>query len=250
MSVIVKRLAQPSLSEPILLGGVPDSGYVTKLIVEHVIKELKMTPLAEIFSSSLPPRIMINPDGTSQLVRNIIYFSEGGSRDVLLFTGDAQPMTPTGAFEISETALDIGSEFGLERVYTIGAGVTKDYSTPKVFGTGTDEGLVKELEELGVEPMKQGVVTWMNGVLLGLAKVRGLRGAFLCVYCLSSETGYFSDMKSAQLLLQSLSKIIGGEIDPASLAEKVKETWFLINDHDHERESREVKGYRQKGLYG
>jgi len=248
MAIIVKRLAEPNLSEPILIGGVPDSGYVTKLIVDHMIGELEPRPFVEIYSSHFAPRITVNPDGTSHLPRNVLYYHKGSSRDLLLFTADAQPVAPAGAFEISEAVLDVGSAFGTKLVYAIGAGVTSHYSKPRVFGVGTDEEMVKELEELGAEPMRQGLVTWMNGVLVGLAKLRGMRGAFLCVYCRESEAGYSSDAKSAELLLETLSKITGERIVPGDLPTRVKESWFQI--HDEARQEGQQKGQRPVGPYG
>ncbi|MDW0211242.1 MAG: PAC2 family protein, partial [Nitrososphaeraceae archaeon] len=58
----------PSLQSPILICGFPGSGYVGKIAVDHVISELQSEHLADIYSSSFPPQVMIKNSGTVELM--------------------------------------------------------------------------------------------------------------------------------------------------------------------------------------
>ena len=84
----------PSLRSPILICGFPGSGYVGKLATDHLIKELGSIHLADIYSSSFPPQVIIKNTGTVELMKNILYYvkDRGQKHDFLFLTGDAQPV--------------------------------------------------------------------------------------------------------------------------------------------------------------
>lgn len=168
--------------------GLPDSGSVAKLIMEQLLKQLKAEKFAEIYSNSLPARVRILENGTVELMKHSMFYWKGNNgNDIILYTGDAQPATPEAAYVLAEKALEIGQSLGVDTVLTVGAYVTGQFSgEPKVFGTGTNKELLKELEEIGVSPISEGSVTWMNGLLVGLSKLRNMKALFI-----SAETsGY------------------------------------------------------------
>ena len=85
----------PDLEEPYLICGLPGSGYVGKLAVEHIIQEVNAKLLADIYSPSFPPQVMIRSNGTAELMKNTIYYKKNdGKPDMLLLTGDGHPLTP------------------------------------------------------------------------------------------------------------------------------------------------------------
>ena len=58
----------------------------------------------------------------------------------------------------------------------------------------------------------------MNGIVIGIAKMRGLKGV-----CLLGETsGYVVDAKSSKSLLETLLSMIGMKIDMKNLEKRVK----------------------------
>ena len=81
--------------------------------------------------------------------------------------------------------------------------------------------------------MSQGNITWMNGLLFGLAKLRGMDGCFL-----SAETsGYSVDTKAARGVLLALTKVLGITIDMTRLDERAKEIEKLNHAIDtHQRD--------------
>lgn len=206
--------------------GLPDSGNVAKLIIEQLLKQLKAEKFAEIYSNSLPARVRILENGTVELMKHSMYYWKGqNENDIVLYTGDAQPATPEAAYALAEKALDIGQSLGANTVLTVGAFVTGQFSgEPKVFGTGTDKELLNGLQEIGVSPISEGSVTWMNGLLVGLSKLRNMKALFI-----SAETsGYIVDASAARSVLRVLSKRLGIPIDLTELDLRAKESDHLV----------------------
>src|SRR5207247_9517293 len=56
----------PKLHSPILIAGLPDSGRVAKIVLDHLVKSLKAAPLGYLHSDYLPPRVLLKPDGTPE----------------------------------------------------------------------------------------------------------------------------------------------------------------------------------------
>tara|TARA_B100000315_G_C14595867_1_gene599264 strand:- start:21715 stop:22470 length:756 start_codon:yes stop_codon:yes gene_type:complete len=222
LKVFLKLKEKPDLRHPVLVGGVADSGYVANLALDHFVKELKGKLFGEIYSYGFPPHIMIQSDGTAGLQKANLYFHRSPDRktDLLILGGDTQPSEPQAAYQIASEVLQLAKGMGIKKVYTIGAHVTGTaVEDPKIYATATDPNLVKKIADYGFHVMSQGNVTWMNGLLFGLAKLRGMDGCFL-----SAETsGYSVDAKAARGVLVALTKVLGITMDTTRLDERAKE---------------------------
>jgi len=213
----------PKLHSPILIAGLPDSGRVAKIVLDHLIKTLKASPLGYLHSDYLPPRVLLKPDGTPELMKHEFYYwvnSDETSHDLVLYTGDAQPILPEGAFRLSEAVVDLAERLGVGTLITVGAFITGRISdNPKVYGAASETDLVKELKSLDVQIIDSGAVTWMNGLIPGLAKVRNLKGLFL-----SGETsGFMIDPRAAMIILRVLIRKLGLQIEMKELEDQAKE---------------------------
>jgi len=102
----------------------------------------------------------------------------------------------------------------------VGAFITGRISdNPKVYGAASESDLVKELKALDVQIIDSGAVTWMNGLIPGLAKVRNLKGLFL-----SGETsGFMVDPRAAMIILRVLIRKLGLQIEMKELEDQAKE---------------------------
>ena len=217
----------PKLREPVLICGLPGSGYVGKIAVEHVITELKAGQIGELYSYSFPPQVVIKNDGTAEPMKNTLYAlkADGDAQDMLIFTGDSQPVTPEANYEIADKVLEIAQGMGVKQVFTLAAFVTGAFvEKPRVFGTATEIDLVRLIEKNDVIIMKEGTITGMNGVLIGVCKIRGMKGVSL----LGETSGYIVDAKASEAVLRVLSKIIGLKIDMGILEARSKETEVVI----------------------
>src|SRR5438034_10393759 len=64
----------PKLHSPILIAGLPDSGRVAEIVLDHLVKSLKAAPLGYLHSDYLPPRVLLKPDGTPELMKHEFYY--------------------------------------------------------------------------------------------------------------------------------------------------------------------------------
>lgn len=218
----------PNLKNPILICGFPGTGYVGKLAVEHLIEELNGKLIGEIFSYSFPPQLMIKSDGIAESIKNSIHIAKiNDKRDGIFITGDAQPITPDGNYQVSDKIINFAKELGVREVFTLAAYITGDFvDKPKVFGTATNSKLVQKLESNNVQIMKEGSITGMNGILIGVGKIMGLKGASL----LGETSGYIIDAKASQVVLEVLNSIFDTSIDLTNLSKKAKETENLMKN--------------------
>src|ERR671933_1247581 len=213
INVIYSSANLPQLNSPYLICGFPGSGYVGKMAIDHLIQELHAKHLADIYSSSFPPQITIRNDGIAELMKNSIYYSDNktlADKNLLLLTGDSQPANPDSEYSLAEEILDIASRFNSQMVFTLAAYITGVFiEKPRIFGTATHADIVRSFHERNVLSMDGGSITGMNGLIIGIAKLRGLKGA-----CLLGETsGYVVDAKASKAILENLNSKIGMTID-------------------------------------
>ncbi len=217
----VVYLEKPKLKEPILIEGLPGVGNVGKIAVEHLIDEIKAKKFAEIYSLDFPPQVIVDPDGIVRMVKNELFYWKG-KKDLIILTGDYQGLSSKGQYVLAEAILDIAEEFGTKMIYTLGGyGTGIEIEQPRVTGAATDRELVEELKKYGVifKGEEGGGIIGASGLLLGLGKMRGMRGA-----CLMGETsGYIVDPNSAREVIQVLTEILGIKISFSRLDEKAEE---------------------------
>ncbi|MEM1513414.1 MAG: proteasome assembly chaperone family protein [Candidatus Thermoplasmatota archaeon] len=214
-------LEKPQLKEPILIEGLPGIGNVGKIAAEHIIEEIKAKKFAELYSTDFPPQVIIGSDGVVRLVKNEFFYWKG-EKDLIILTGDYQALSPHGQYMLAEKILDLAEAFGVKMIFTLGGyGLGIEVERPRVTGAATDKELVEELKKHGVifKDEEGGGIVGASGLLLGLGKLRGMRGA-----CLMGETsGYIVDPNSAREVANVLTKILGLKISLSSLDRKAEE---------------------------
>lgn len=223
--IVVEIMEMPHLKNPTLICGFPGSGYVGKLAIDHMVEELKGIPFANMFSSSFPPQVLIQPDGTTDLMKNVLYYSRGQTNDLILLSGDAQPVTPESEYEMAEEIVKICDKLGVKIIYTLAAYITGAFSkTPKVYGTSTVPQIVKDFQKYNVSTMNSGSITGMNGLIIGVGKRKGITGI-----CLLGETsGYVVDAKASKAVLEALVKMLDLQLDLTGISKKAQDTEQLV----------------------
>ena len=228
IDIVVKD--KPDLSNPVIICGLPGSALVGKVAVDHLVATLPSKVLAEIYCEGLAPQVYVEENGTVSMLKNELYFWKGdGSqkRDLILYTADAQPSTPETEYGLSEAVIDFfQKEYKAKELVTLGAYVTGNFSqNPQVYATVTEESLSPRIREAGCNIMADGVITGMNGLLLGLAKLKGMSG-----YSLLGETsGYAIDPKASEALLVVLSRLLGVTVDMKELEQRAKEAQAIMD---------------------
>jgi len=223
--ISVEISSLPKLNNPKLICGLPGSGYVGKLAIDYVIDKLHAKQFGDIYSSSFPPQVSIQSDGTVDLVKNSLYYCQTNGEDLVLLTGDAQPVSAQGEYALAEEIIELCKKMNVTEIYTLAAYITGKFSkTPKVYGTGTSSKTVNEFSKFGISKMDKGNITGMNGVIIGIAKRSSIAGI-----CLLGETsGYVIDAKASKVILESLSKILNIKLDMSELEKRAKDTEEII----------------------
>ena len=219
-------LAAPKAEGGVLVCGLPGSGYVGKLAADHLVSSFKLKRIAEYSSATFPPQVSVKEDGTADPPRGELYFANARKKGLFVFTADAQPTTAEGEYELSDAVIKFAKKCGVKRVYTLAAYITGSFSnSPKVYGAGTSRGMIDSLAGKGATLMKDGGISGMNGLLIGVAALRGIEGA-----CLLGETsGYLVDAGASKAVLQLLSKVLDLPIDTSMLESKAEETSKVIS---------------------
>ena len=225
--VIEKVFRVPKATNPVLVCGLPGSGYVGKLAADHLVSTFKLKRVAEYTSESFPPQVNVRADGTVEEMKGELYFGQAAKgKDLFVFTADAQPATSNGEYELSDAVVKRAKKCGVKRVYALAAFITGSFSaSPKVYGAATSKAMLDSISQMGVNLMKDGGISGMNGLLIGMAALRGLEGA-----CLLGETsGFVVDAGASKSVLEALSTAVGFPIDTSKLKEKAEETQKVIS---------------------
>ena len=252
MNVVEEKVIDvPKASNPVLICGLPGSGYVGKLAADHLVSSFNLKKVAEYSTPTFPPQVSVKEDGTADPPRGELYFAQlKKGRGLFVFTADAQPTTAEGEYELSDAVVKFAKKCGVRTVYTLAAYITGSFSkTPKVYGAGTSKGVIASLAENGAMMMKDGGISGMNGLLIGVATLRGLEGG-----CLLGETsGYVVDAAASKAVLELLSKIVDVPIDTSKLEEKAEETQKVISQlqamAEQSREAAPQSGRDQRPQY-
>jgi proteasome assembly chaperone (PAC2) family protein len=139
-----------------------------------------------------------------------------GGRDLLIFVGEAQPTTH--GYALCREVVDHAAERGVRRVCTFAALATQlDLGqVPRVFGVATDAATLKEVGDAGIDPLTDGQVGGLNGLMLAAAAERGLSGV-----CLLAEIPFYAanapNPRAAAAALERFTALTGVEVDRSEL---------------------------------
>jgi uncharacterized protein (TIGR00162 family) len=215
MQAGLNYLEKPKLREPILIAGLPGIAHIGKLAVEYLVHQLRARKFAELYSEHFPEWV-IREDGLAKPLKVDFYSCrpDGLERDFILATADAQAASSFGQYKLSGEILDVAVDHGVETVITMAAYVLSSReSRPSVVGTATDAESARMLREHEISLLEDGMIVGMNGLLIGLAVARGLRG-----FCLLGTTqGGLLDVGATEEVLKALAGVLGFKLDLTDL---------------------------------
>lgn len=225
---VIKIYKRPKLREPILIAAWPGMGEVALKAAKYLKEKLKPVEFAR-----LDPAEFFRPTGISIKEKLIevpkpaegkFYYwrNKAGAHDLIIFTSDLQPSLEKGS-EYAHRILDLAQEFRVRRIYTFAAmPVPIDHTKePEVWATATHKGLIRELVPHQINLMRDGHISGLNGLLLGVAKERGLEGV-----CLLGELPLYAvqmeNPKSSLAVLKALTRLLDIKVDLRELEAHAK----------------------------
>ncbi len=224
MNKLVKLYARPKLNSPNMLTVWPGIGNVAIIVATYLERKLAFKKLGEVEASHFfdPIGVVVkdNVVEAPQFPQNRFYYwknKEGGS-DIILFIGEDQPASK--GYELANCVLDVGLNFGIKRVYTCAAALSRIHHTeqPAVWGVATSQQVTKDLKRYDLVRKGNLQIAGLNGLLLGVAKEKGIEGI-----CLLGEVPVYAtriqNPMAALAILKVLTTMLDIEIDIAELAQ-------------------------------
>ncbi len=237
----VKFYKEPELENSIMFCGWPGIGNIGILAIDTLKGLLRAQEFGEIepwdffdpYSVSIEKGLLKSLEFPS----NKFYFQRIKDRDLLFFIGQQQPSElgtryaqGQKAYQMANLVLDVAEKFGCRRVYTSGAAVTKIHHTakPRVWAVPNNQNLAKEIKQYQNTILMseiegrgdQGAITGLNGLLLGVARKRGLEAV-----CLMGEIPYYLQAapwpypKASKSVLEVITGILGLKVDLSAMEE-------------------------------
>jgi proteasome assembly chaperone (PAC2) family protein len=195
----------------------PGMGYIAKISADYLRRRLNAKMFAEV---TYYHNMLVYNNGLGSLspIRHRFYAAPG--KNLVICVGDAQPSIPEESIKLAQDVVDLAVDLGVRRIWTMAAYPTEYTEEPQVFGVYTSEEMRASLEAHGIKIVKEeGVVNGLNGVVIGVAKERGIPGA-----CLMGDIKYANVPQhlSSRAVLIKLASILGIELDTTLLEKRAR----------------------------
>jgi uncharacterized protein len=223
-----------ALAAPVLIAGWPGMGQVGVGAADYLRRRLSAEPYAQIDVTSyvIPDAISVEagigrlPDAPKEDIYHV------AEPRLFIFVGDTQ-LSGEAGLKLAGELLDFAQSHGVGTIYT-GAAFAMPVSfrsRPEVFGVATEPALKAGFPLLGVEPLKEGRISGLNGLLLGLAAQRGIAAAcFLATmpqYAIETP-----NPKASRALIEVFQRLLNTTVDMTELDTAVRETDKMLKDFE------------------
>ena len=240
----IKLYKEPKLKNSIMLCGWPGIGNIGINAIDTLRGVLRAEEFAEIESwDFFNPRKVLIEEGLLkdlEFPSSKFYFQRIKDQYLIFFIGEQQPSegrtqyaVGQKAYEMANLVLDVAERFDCRRVYTSGAAVAQIHHTSKskVWAVPNSKSLIEEVKQYENTILMsttgggkgQGFISGLNGLLLGVAKKRGLEAI-----CVMGEIPYYLQTapwpypKGSRSVLELLTKILGIDLDLSRVDELAK----------------------------
>ena len=240
----IELYKKPKLENSILFCGWPGIGNIGITAIDTLRGVLKAEEFAEIEAwDFFAPREVLIEKGLLkdlQFPSSKFYFQRIKDQGLIFFIGEQQPSegrtqyaVGQKAYEMANLVLDVAERFDCRRVYTSGAAVAQIHHTSKskVWAVPNSKSLIEEVKQYENTILMsamgggkgQGFISGLNGLLLGVAKKRGLEAI-----CVMGEIPYYLQAapwpypKGSKSVLELLAKILGIDLDLSRVDELAK----------------------------
>jgi proteasome assembly chaperone (PAC2) family protein len=220
----------------VCIGGMPGIGSVGKVAADYIGTALECITFQLMVSTGFPPEVPVE-DGIARALQVELKAPEGRD-DLLILCGDAQPLKPPHMYNLAGEILKALASFDVTDVITLAAYVGSSEET--IYGVATDPDLAGALEEGGVAILRNGIVGGLNGILVGLSPLYGMRGV-----CLMGKTDGEKavDLGAAEHLIEAASDLLGLNVNTKILG------WALREEQKEDEDERAQRPHRRQEDY-
>lgn len=194
---------------PIMIEGFPGFGLVGIIASEFLIDHLKTEMIGKIIFEDMPPVVAIHQN---KVVEPLGIFYNSKYNIVILHA-----ITTSTGFEwrLADALVDLAKDLNAKEIISLeGVGSTGLKMSSTSFYYTNVEKKMEVLNNIGLKPLKEGIIMGVTGALM--LKVDGRP---LC--CLFADTASnLPDSKAAARIIESLDKYLGLEVDPKPLLQQ------------------------------
>jgi proteasome assembly chaperone (PAC2) family protein len=215
------------LKSPWLVAVWPGMGQVAISAGYYLIAKLHMELFAEVNAEALfdldaveIEEGVIRP-GSLPRSRFFVHRDPAAQHDLIVFIGEAQP--PLGKHMFCRHVVELAKKWKVERIFTFAAMAT-DVSLKereRVYCTASSAALLESLKPLGLVMLREGRISGLNGVLLGVAMQAGIEAVCL----LGEMPHYFTQVpypKASLAVLKVFQRIAEVKLDLSELEEHAR----------------------------
>ncbi len=219
-----------SLEDPVLIEGLPGIANVGKIAVDFLIDELKAKKLCTFHSYHFPHSVFVNDQNLVEMPKVELYykkFKDKKKRDLLLLSGDVQPIDETSCYSFCETIIKLAKEFHCKEIITTGGiGLQNIPEKPKVYCTANNAEYLKELKKCkaGLHTDIFGVVgpiMGVSGILVGMSSQYKINSAAFLAETFGHQM--YLGVKGAKEIVKVLNKRYKLKIDIKRLGKEILE---------------------------
>jgi uncharacterized protein (TIGR00162 family) len=220
MATRIKILKEVKLKNATVMTGLPGIGLVGKIVIDYLLKEFKAVKIAEIYSDSFPPSVHTR-QGLVEMIKDDLYYFPYKKKDFVFLAGPVQPAldfrvgSAAEHYEFARAIIDYLKKLGMKEIFTlagINVGERRLEKEPRIICAATHKKYLDELKDLGaIVDQPEGLISGAAGLLLGLAKEKGVPGV-----CLMGETTsklVYGDHGAAKKVLELLVKKFGFKVN-------------------------------------
>ncbi|HEX3019829.1 MAG TPA: PAC2 family protein [Chitinispirillaceae bacterium] len=211
-------------SAPLLFAAWTGAGNVGILAMDYLRRKLNSHLFAQIDMSQFitPDSIVVNSGVTyfPDTPQSVFYHNH--NPDLVIFESNAHA---GGVYdvEVMRAILELSRELNTPRIYTAAAlpQSISHIDQPRVLYACNNPKLKGELESRGLEPMPDGIISGLNGLMLGFAGVRGIDAVCLLA-TIPAYAGTLTYPRASLSIVAKLSEITGVEIDLSELEHDIE----------------------------
>ena len=228
MKGVIKLYKQPHPKSCFMLASWPGIGDVSLMVARYLAEKLHAVEIGEIepvkFFEPVGVIVKDNVIEAPRFPENKFYYwqDDKGEKGLVLFIGEEQPSLK--AYDLVNCVLDVAKNLKVEMLYSCAAAVTgiRHNEEPKVWGVATTPELISELSNWNVVLRGDLRIAGLNGLILGMAKERNIKGI-----CLLGEVPSYATQvanpKASLAVLEILIKMLEIEVDLTELGRAAKQ---------------------------
>lgn len=200
-----RYIFKPVLRYPIFIHSVSGFGNVGHVAGDLFIKFCDAKLFTELYSPSFPDYVSIDSNGICCLPRYSFFSAEMEKNDFIIMTGNVQPSLQNSFayYELCSKILNFVEKFSCKFIITL-EGMPILNNTNKIFVAATSTKIAANFNKRGAAIYNKNQIIGTTGLMLGLAKERGLNGVCL----LGATIGFQQDREAGLSVFNFLIKAL------------------------------------------